>query len=345
MTAIDLAPVPDLDALAASWQGLEARADVSFFQSWTWTGCLATERFDDPVLLSAIGPDGAPLALGLFNRRRGRLWLGESGRSDIDSVFIEHNGLVLDRAAPQGLVDGCLRVLRRHRVVLSGADVRHLAAMRALPGAVRRRATREAPCVDRTTLPSGPYLASLSANTRYQIRRSDRSYAARGPLHIRRAASEAEAHAFLAALAVLHQRYWESRGRPGAFAVPAFARFHHALIARGWPAGEVDLLRITAGDAIIGFLYNFVHRGEVSAYQSGFDYAAAGPHEKPGLTCHRLAIELYRGEGMRRYDFLAGDDRYKTSLANGSRALHWFDYAPRYSAGWAAARLRAALRH
>jgi CelD/BcsL family acetyltransferase involved in cellulose biosynthesis len=92
------------------------------------------------------------------------------------------------------------------------------------------------------------------------------------------------------------------------------------------PAGEVDLLRITAGSSTVGYLYNFIHRGRVYAYQSGFDYAGAGAHEKPGLTCHRLAIEHYLSEGMDSYDFLAGEDRYKASLANTSTDLHWVEH-------------------
>ena len=55
----------------------------SFFQSWTWVGCLAAERFSDPVLVEAT-EEGRTVALGLFNRVRRRfgpsaLYLGESG--------------------------------------------------------------------------------------------------------------------------------------------------------------------------------------------------------------------------------------------------------------------------
>ena len=42
-----------------------------------------------------------------------------------------------------------------------------------------------------------------------------------------------------------------------------------------------------------------------------------------GMLTHALAIEHYRQRAMREYDFLAGDARYKRSLANSSRDLHW----------------------
>jgi CelD/BcsL family acetyltransferase involved in cellulose biosynthesis len=119
---------------------------------------------------------------------------------------------------------------------------------------------------------------------------------------------------------------WSRRGKPGAFADPAIRRFHRSLIATGLPRGEVDLLRIAAGGADVGFLYNFRWQGRVHAYQSGF-YYPDNPQQKPGLTCHALAIEAYRAEGMRCYDFLAGDDRYKTSLAPDLVRLHWLELA------------------
>jgi CelD/BcsL family acetyltransferase involved in cellulose biosynthesis len=38
---------------------------------------------------------------------------------------------------------------------------------------------------------------------------------------------------------------------------------------------------------------------------------------------HELAIDHYRRAGEREYDFLAGDARYKRTLAKSFRTLHW----------------------
>ena len=91
----------------------------------------------------------------------------------------------------------------------------------------------------------------------------------------------------------------------------------------------VELLRITAGGAVVGYLYNLVQAGWACAYQSGFDYPGAPANAKPGLTCHHLAIEAHRARGGLSYDFLGGADRYKLSLSNAERTLHWFAIAPR----------------
>jgi CelD/BcsL family acetyltransferase involved in cellulose biosynthesis len=344
MFSIVLSRPVDLASIGERWLGLQACAGGSFFQSWTWTGCLAEERFPDPVLLEAQ-ENGAVVALGLFNRRRSwprpdRLWLGESGSAQLDTMFIEHNGLLLARRHEDRL-EACLqsalraplrpgRHIVRRRLILNGVDAQHLAAARR-QGSVRIRQTRPSPFVDLAALRARgeAYLDSLSANTRYQLRRSARCYAAAGPLGVTRARTVAEAQAFLDAMAALHQATWQRRGQPGAFAEASFRRFHRRLIERAMPNREVDLLRIAAGDAVIGYLYNFRFRGRVASYQSGFDYDAAGAHQKPGLTCHHLAIEMYRSEGMDSYDFLAGESRYKASLSHACTPLYWLELAAR----------------
>ena len=66
----------------------------------------------------------------------------------------------------------------------------------------------------------------------------------------------------------------------------------------------------------------WLFQGKVFFFQSGFDYEL-DPARSPGMLTHALAIEHYRGRAMQEYDFLAGDARYKRSLANRCRDLHW----------------------
>lgn len=353
-----LTRITDLASLGTRWRALEGRSDGGFFRGWTWVGCLAAERFDDPVLL-ALRIDGEDVALALCNRRGtalapDTLWLGESGRPDLDTVYVEHNGPLIahGHAARLGAV---LRTLLRapidgrawpgyylgRRLVLAGVGDDTLRAAREGSGLVRVMRSQPAPWVDFTRLGDGAeaFLDSLSANARYQVRRSNRRHEALGLLAVHRADSVPAALAVLDELAELHQATWSARGQPGAFASPFFRRFHRELIARGMPGGEVDLLRITAGDQLIGCLYNFREHSaagsRVLAYQSGFNYAAATAHQRPGLTCHHLAIEMYRrltgSAAVASYDFLAGEGRYKSSFANMTQTLHWLDLTPSWS--------------
>ena len=336
----------DLADLEIPWRELTDGGKASFFQSWSWVGCLASVRFDDPVLLSAER-EGRIVALALCNRRRGgwagpRLLVSETGDPVWDRLFVEHNGPVTAGDAGS-VLNGCLEALLRapiaagtgrprrawpRRIALSGiGDTVFQAARDALGPACHLLQTRMAPWLDLAACATpDAYLATLGRSTRHQLRRSARLFAASGPLQLARAATVAEALDFLDRLIDLHQASWARRDQPGAFACAQIRRFHKTLIATAHPRDEIDLLRVTAGDAEIGYLYNFRHQERVYAYQSGFAYNS-DPHAKSGLTCHHLAIEHYRAGGLRAYDFLAGDDRYKTSLAPHLTPLHWVELA------------------
>ena len=326
----------DLEKLGERWRALEPDADASFFQSWTWLGCEVAARFPNPVLIEA-NRAGETIGLALCNRvpdwRGDALWLGESGSQAWDSLFVEHNGPLVAHRAGADVVRGLLetgRGRRGRRLVLSGVRGAVAAAARSIPGTLDLQPDRPSPSVDfnRLRAAGGDHAASLSPNTRQQIRRSLRRYQAHGSVRMRRAGDVPEALAFLDDLAVLHQDTWRRRNRPGAFALPEFHRFHRALLARAIPRGEAELLRFSAGSETIGYLYNFLWRGCVLAYQSGFAYPDADPHRKPGLTCHYLAIEAHMGEGMNGYDFLAGAARYKSSFTNAENRLSWLELGP-----------------
>jgi CelD/BcsL family acetyltransferase involved in cellulose biosynthesis len=335
---IDIRPVEDFAAVAPLWLDLERRAGGSFFQSWAWTGCLAAERFPDPWLLTARR-GGTVVGLGLFNRgQSGRLGLsrplllGETGRAEVDTIFIEHNGLLLDRDEGEELARICWAALNRSGIgaakwILSGVSP----ALRAtLPDDRHTRivAHRPAPYFDLAGSDM-PVIDRLSANSRQQLRRSLRGWERIGPLKLDIAEDGDRAEMFLDELAVFHQRYWNGRGKPGAFAAPFFRQFHRALLERPAAGQSVDLIRVAAADRIIGYLHNFVHDGWVAAYQSGFDFGPDADALRPGLICHLLAMEHYRRAGMRLYDFLGGEARYKRSLANAETELLWLEVRPK----------------
>jgi CelD/BcsL family acetyltransferase involved in cellulose biosynthesis len=174
----------------------------------------------------------------------------------------------------------------------------------------------------------GDVTAAWSANTRQQVRRSDRDFQQHGAIGVRCAASPTEAETLLDQLAALHQASWQARGRDGSFAAPFFRRFHRALIAEGLPRGEIALLHVSAGEVRIGVLYNFVWRGRMLAYQSGLAYQPGAARAKPGLSCHHAAMRYALEHGLDVYDFLAGDSRYKRSLSRADRPMMWLSCGP-----------------
>ena len=346
---VDVTRVGDFAALGARWRALEEEAAaLSFFQSWTWVGCLAEERYPDPWLLCAQ-EGGRTTGLALLNRRGGRLVLTGSGEAATDSPYVEHNAPLLAAGAGPEVLRALLGAARRvggaRRLVLPGVPPEVPAAA---GGVALRWQEQPAPFVDLDAVRTagGGYLDALGANTRYQLRRSARQYGEGGPLVLDRAETVAEASAALDALIVLHGASWRRRGRPGAFAQAFMPRFHHALLARAVPRGEADLLSVSGGrGTVLGHLYNFRLRGRVYAYQSGLNDAEVRPHGKPGLTCHHLAVERALTAGDRIYDFLAGAARYKRNLANACAPLLWTEMVPAWSVLGLVARLRRVLRH
>jgi CelD/BcsL family acetyltransferase involved in cellulose biosynthesis len=323
---IEVAGFRDFGNLEQAWRALEAEAaPFSFFQSWTWVGCLAEERFPDPVLIRATEA-GRVVGLALFNRHGAALHLGESGEAGRDCIYVEHNGPLVAAGTDQDLPGLMLRaawgVPGIGRVVLSGVAPALLAGAGGIDAGARQD---EAPFVDLTAIGPGEggFLAALSANTRGQLRRSARHFEATGTLALARPVGEAEEAAWFAALVSLHAARWRRSGLEGAFAAPFMGRFHQALLARARERGEADLWRIAAGAETLGYLYNFRHRGTVHAYQSGLREFPGTPQARPGLVGHWLAIEEARAAGFARYDFLAGPARYKLSLATGSAPLAW----------------------
>jgi CelD/BcsL family acetyltransferase involved in cellulose biosynthesis len=165
------------------------------------------------------------------------------------------------------------------------------------------------------------YDASLSANTRQQLRRSRRLYEQQGPLRIVLPGTVDEALAALERLAALHQTHWRSRGEPGAFASELFLRFHRVLVARLFPNG-VQLVEVLAGQKAVGLIYSLTHGQRAFFYQSGLSYDADN-RLKPGLVTLAAAVEQALSRGFEEFDLLAGESRYKWSLASQSRELAW----------------------
>ena len=171
-------------------------------------------------------------------------------------------------------------------------------------------------------LPScGELFPILSANARQQLRRAVRYFECSGPLQLRRAATIAEADGFFAALKELHSASWEQRGEQHAFTTPFFEAFHRLLIRRSLDAGATELFKASAGDRVIGYLYNFRLQGRVYAYQSGFAYDDRVA--RPGAVTHAMAIRDAYRSGAAIYDFLAGRNRLKKSFSTRCEPMMW----------------------
>lgn len=175
--------------------------------------------------------------------------------------------------------------------------------------------------LDKVRRNNNDYLALLTPNRRNQIRRSLKEYEKFGKIQIIIAESTENALNILDELIQLHQKRWTERGERGAFSTEYDIEYHRSLICKRFEHGEIQLIKICAGDYTIGCVYNFIYRGNVLQVQGGFNYLPGNVY-RPGFVCHYLAI-LHNAEiGLDSYDFLADSTDYKISLSTDFNEMH-----------------------
>jgi Acetyltransferase (GNAT) domain len=319
---------PDKQLSETVWHTIQKRSNPSPFQTSEWIFCNYDKRMTCPVLVTArlnervVGMMLANLCQKWCGKR---LFVGATGASDHDSIFVEWNGPIVE-TGHESCIQGMFATMMRYGGVLGkvnvpGASIELSQLFKKIPSvSCKLIEKRVVPQVILSANTHEEYMQRLSSNARSQIRRSDRAY---GLLNIVRPDSIDMAHTMLERLSVFHQKRWISLGKTGAFAIPAFREFHHSLIDRCGLNGIVDLLEVSSSTGTIGLLYNLRYGTYTANYQSGFDYNVDNKNKKPGITCHHAAIKLYRDENKSVYDLLAGESRYKLSMANEIKEMEW----------------------
>lgn len=163
------------------------------------------------------------------------------------------------------------------------------------------------------------YLESLSRAHRYNLRRRLRNMEKRWDTRFDLVQSEEQRTAAMQILIALHGKRWRERGSPGAFNSSALVSFHNELsrlaLDKGWLRLYVLRLNGEPAAALYGFFYNRIFY----FYQSGFNLDFY--QHSVGLVTMGLAINSAISEGAIIYDFLRGNESYKSLWANGCREL------------------------
>jgi CelD/BcsL family acetyltransferase involved in cellulose biosynthesis len=335
----ELVFAPDFESLKKEWSELEARSDASFFTSWSWIGCwLSALNGTVELRLLRAKSQGRTVGLGLVVphriRRHGFIvsqqWhLHTTGRPEQDSLTIECNGFLVSRCHAESISAQMFEALARRdqdwdELVLNGMST---TPPWPISGTKLKRQLRVETNhfidLNQVRDRAGDYLGMLGSKTRARIRQALREYQKIGPIRLEPVRSVDEALAQFEGLKLLHQQHWVSRGEPGAFANPFFEHFHRRLICQSFDSGAIQLLVIRSGQRVLGYLYNFVYRGHVYFYQSGFDYELSARYNQPGLVAIALAVEYNATQGHHLFDLLAGDAHYKQRLGTHSATMAW----------------------
>ena len=316
-----------LEDIAIKWQSLALRSEQAFFLQWHWIGNWLT-TFQPAryyVVEATCGPDLVGLAVLVehiewrhgFIRAR-QLCLHRTGIAKNDEIWIEYNDFLLDKSHEQAVRSQMFRYicdnLAFDELVFGATDNRLIADLAQNCKLMRADIWQaKAYCVKFHDAPSDSFDSYLSANSRYQIKRSLKIY----PNYQLQVANDGvEAVQWLDDIAQLHRQRWPKSG----FLIAEFREFHNRMLSKGIADGNVQLIKITLDATTRVYLYNFIHAGKVYFYLSAIaeqDCSIAGNNKaKPGLAAHYLVIEHYKKQGYMSYDFMGGDARYKSSFAN-----------------------------
>lgn len=326
-------PVTEMPALRETWQHFDLSGSHSFFLTWDWMGTLLRllpESIAPCVVLAKRNAAVVGLAL-LTTRTKYRLgavplrqlWFNVIGDSAFDCLTLENNGFVGPGCTDPTLLQSLVLAFRGGHfdaveMIIPGLE-QQITSNGLICGQKRSRSYRVALL---NALEAPNLAAILSRNARQHLKRSMRDCSQLGALHIESSGDVETSLRHFAALKSFHDESWHSRGKCSAFDSPFFERFHRELIASGTSNGSVEILRVLAGECVLGYLYNFHRNGVVYSYQSGFNPALA--HLRPGYVCHALAIEHYANRGASIYDFLAGHNQLKQTFATDTYEMSWY---------------------
>ncbi|MGH9822304.1 MAG: GNAT family N-acetyltransferase, partial [Blastocatellia bacterium] len=166
------------------------------------------------------------------------------------------------------------------------------------------------------------YLKSMGSSDRYYLNRALKDFErwAGSDYEIKQVRSPHQLAEGKRVLVQLHQHRWQSDGQDGAFNSDLFTEFHDAVLPVLLESNSLQLLWLTVRGEPIAALYNILHNGKVSFYQSGRKLGLP-KGIRAGTVIQAHAIKQAIADGRREYDFLAGTSQFKRKLSLASRPL------------------------
>ncbi len=262
-----------------------------------------------------------------------RLELLASGETEADETCSDYLGLVAEKGLEKEVVNAFASVLDDDEI--GGWDEITLSAMNGqsvLPGLLKEAfegrgftaSLEEHNACPYVTLPAtwDAYLAGLKRKKRWQLKDALKTYEAwsGGPPTIVRVERASDLARGRQILVELHRERWSEDGSSGVFGSSCFCEFHDQIMPAMLARGALDLGWLEARGEPVAAFYNFRWNGKVFHYQSGRKLGV--PEDvRVGFVMNTWLIRHAIEQGMREYDFLAGESAYKSALASGRRPL------------------------
>jgi CelD/BcsL family acetyltransferase involved in cellulose biosynthesis len=325
----------DLEAHAGRWNELLARSrSNSIFLTWEWIEPWWQTFGAELELAVLVGEEHgqlvgiAPLMIAPHPSPGGRyirtlMFLGQGG-----DTLAEHLDLILEPGREpelaEAFVDHLCGPLRRRWDALLLERIIEDSPNRTL--VIERFRERGVVVVARNELPA-PYLrlpesmdsllAAKSSNFRYQYQRSRKRLLAMGAARFMMAGQDLPVEEAMAILADLNRERWQDAG--ASFRTDRYRRFHSALAQRFHERDWLWLSILTLDGQPIAARYDFVYGGKAWCMQGGWKPSLQNLNL--GLIMTGEVIAWAIGRGLREYDFLGGEDHYKSRWADAERTL------------------------
>jgi len=244
--------------------------------------------------------------------------------------------LIVRAGREQDALPALADFLGRGKTMLDLAQIRRGSSLAAdLAGRIERRgwglseaATAVCPYIDLSGRTWGSYLAGLGPAHRANLNRRLRNLTRSSGLLFSEAGTEAERREFLGHLIALHNLRRRDLGGSEAFHTQGLIAFHEEFSALALRRGWLRLFLLRLDGAPAAAFYGFRYGRTFYFYQSGFDPAYG--KLSVGLVAMGLTIRKALEEGAAEFDFLHGDEAYKSLWAPQHREIGRLEiYPPR----------------
>lgn len=206
----------------------------------------------------------------------------------------------------------------------------HFADLFGLPGNSRLAAAagEELALVERTGAPvldltpgwEEVYGRKLTSKRRSQHRKRIRDLEQEGRIDVRVAVTYEELARALEDVLRLHELRWSGRRDRSLYGRPRAVEFQHAALRRSAHAGVARISTLALDGRAIACRSYFVLEG--SLVGNGIAHDPAYNRFSPGWVLLLATLEAAAAEGVRRVEFLGGDESYKLQLADGLDPLY-----------------------
>lgn len=345
-------------ALRHDWGALLEDSGAGVFNSWGWLYPWYRRLAPGLTPFVATARDGDGRLVGVLPLGVERRWV--AGRPVRRLGFLGDRAVgsdYLDAVAARGREEEVLRafggLLFQRRDEWDILDLTDLDADSPTAGLLRAAAASEGlasrtaeryGCPFERFEPGEGFESFLERTRRRENYLRRRRWLERRPdFRVSAASSPAELPEPLSEFFRLHAARWNGSRDCGGFAAPAVQAFHRdatRLLAEG---GKLRLYTLRLGARAAAAVYGLVHGGRFYFYQSAYD--PAWKDRSVGLVLLGAVFEDALRLGAREFDFLRGDEAYKSDWASLKRStVRVRVFAPGGPGAWAAAAEDASRR-